>query len=357
MDMRFLSSQKKYSAAYWPRIISLAFLCAIAATNAQAQTVEIAGSRALGMGGAFVAVASDSSATWWNPAGIAAGPFIDIGFARSLAERPDELPAARHRVSSFALATPPAAFSYYRLRITDIQPFDPTAGPAADREDRRAGVPVRSLSASQLGFTVVRTLATGIHTGTTLKYVRGTLRHGREDGLTSPSDLLSAGEDYEGGDSRGTFDLDVGLLAVGGPIRLGAVVRNVREPEFDAPGLTPDAPPGTFVIPRQVRLGAAFDAGADGGLPLTVAFDADIRRYSTATGERRMLALGVEHWWFARRLGVRAGGRVNTEDDRDRSASAGATVALRGGLYLDAHAVLGRATDEQGWGLATRISF
>ena len=157
------------------------------------------------MGGAFVAVASDSSATWWNPAGIAAGPFVDIALARSVTERPDALPAARDRTSWFALATPPAAFSYYRLRITDIQPFDPIGQETPDRENRRAGVPVRSLSASQLGVTIVRTLSPGVHAGTTLKYVRGTLRHGREDSLAPPSDLLALGDDYEEGDAQGRF--------------------------------------------------------------------------------------------------------------------------------------------------------
>ena len=37
---------------------------------ASAQFIEAVGVRALGMGGAFVAVANDSSATWWNPAGL-----------------------------------------------------------------------------------------------------------------------------------------------------------------------------------------------------------------------------------------------------------------------------------------------
>ena len=45
--------------------------------------------------------------------------------------------------------------SYYRLRITDIQPFDPTGEGGGNREDRRAGVPVRSL-ARQFGITISR---------------------------------------------------------------------------------------------------------------------------------------------------------------------------------------------------------
>ena len=145
--------------------------------------------------------------------------------------------------------------------------------------------------------------------GTTLKYVRGTLRHGREDSLAPPSELLGLGDEYEHGDAQNRFDLDVGLLAVAGPVRLGAVVKNVREPEFDAPGLTPDAESNRMVLPRQIRVGVAFDPENATGVPLTVALDADVRSYSTPSGERRMVALGVEHWFLTRRLGVRAGGR------------------------------------------------
>jgi hypothetical protein len=47
----------------------LLFLPAVAG----AQTFGGIGSRAEGMGGAFVAVADDASAVYWNPAGIATG--------------------------------------------------------------------------------------------------------------------------------------------------------------------------------------------------------------------------------------------------------------------------------------------
>ena len=133
---------------------------------------------------------------------------------------------------------------------------------------------MRSLSASQLGVTLVRTLSPGVHTGTTLKYVRGTLRHGREDSLASPSDLLALGDDYDGGETQGRFDLDVGLLAVAGSVRLGAVVKNLREPEFDAPGLTPDAPPNRLVMPRQMRVGVGLRPGERDGC----AADGRVRR-------------------------------------------------------------------------------
>ena len=37
----------------------------------------LVGARARGMGGAFVAVADDASATWWNPAGLPATLIFD----------------------------------------------------------------------------------------------------------------------------------------------------------------------------------------------------------------------------------------------------------------------------------------
>src|SRR6187401_2525165 len=103
-----------------------------------AQSFESVGERALGMGGAFVAVANDSSATWWNPAGLAAGPFLDLAIARVGGEADARLPALRTGLWSFSLATPPLGASYYRLRITDIRADVPTEPADADREDRAA---------------------------------------------------------------------------------------------------------------------------------------------------------------------------------------------------------------------------
>jgi hypothetical protein len=83
----------------------------------------------------------------------------------------------------------------------------------------------------------------------------------------------------------------------------------------------------------------------------------DVRSYTTRSGERRMMAFGAEHWLLDRRIGVRAGGRVNTPGERERIATAGVTVAAGGGLYLDGHAVRGGSADERGWGVAARVSF
>ncbi len=348
---------QNYSVEGWRRLIGLALLFLGPAVTADAQVVEAAGSRALGMGGAFVAVASDSSATWWNPAGLAAGPLVDIAWARNLFEVTEGLPAWRRKTSWLAFGTPALGLSYYRLRITDIQPLSPTEHAGDGREDERAEVPVRSLAVSQLGLTIVQTLMSGVHVGTTFKRLRGIVRDGREDSLAPPSDLLAKGEALDGGDVESRFDVDIGIIGVSGPLRLGAVVRNVREPEFVLGGSTSDASSARIRLPRQIRVGAAFAADAAGGIPLTVAFDADVRAYVTTSGERRMVAFGAEHWILARRVGLRAGGRVNTRGARERIATVGFTVAAGAGLYLDGHAVRGGSEEERGWGLGARISY
>jgi hypothetical protein len=335
---------------HW-RSVTLTLLFVVIAVEARAQTVESVGTRALGMGGAFVAVANDSTATWWNPAGIAAGPFLDLGLGRALTSVSDELPARRDTTSWFTAATPPFGFSYYRLRLTAADAFDPTGGAAGDRQDRHAGAPVRSLAATQVGVTLAHTLMTGVHVGTTLKYVRGTVRTGSEDATLHPEDLLDTGDDLDGGDAHDAFDFDVGVHATAGAISVGAVVRNVLEPGFaDATGLT-------MTLPLQVRVGAAFDGERVGTLPLTVAVDADVRSYVTATGDRRVVAVGAERWFASRRLAVRVGGRFNTVGAGDRTGTGGVSVALRAGLYIDGYAARGGDADERGWGVTVRVSF
>ena len=260
------------------------------------------------MGGAFVALADDSSATWWNPAGLAAGPFLDLAVGRA--------PEA----SWFTAGIPPFGASYYRLGVSR----NPTGDGPAGRQGRAVGIPAPHV-ASQLGATLVQTIVDGVHAGVTVKFVRG-------------------GPEGEGSTSTG--DLDVGLLAVVGAFRFGAVARNVRAPVV-----------GDIRLDRQVRIGAAFDAERAGLAPVTVAIDADLHEYTTAFGSRRVVSIGAERWLSDRRVGLRAGARINTAGSRDGAATIGTSLALRAGLYVDGHVVIGGSADERGWGVAGRVSF
>lgn len=330
-------------------LTTISALLTLGIQPAAAQTFEAVGLRAMGMGGAFVAVANDSSATWWNPAGLATGPFLDIALARASGESGDALPASRTGLWSFSLGTPPLGVSYYRLRITDIRAASPTAPAEAGREDRAAGVGIRSLSVSQFGATVLHTITTGVSAGATVKYLRGAA-HVRDldaaDSTGAISGLLDEGNDLSDGDAEGSVDLDVGVLAAMGAVRVGVTARNLREPSF-----------GGQRLERQVRAGAAFDGEAAGKLPLTASLDVDLRRYAAATGDRRVVAFGGEHWVRPQRVALRGGARFNTVGEKDRTVTAGASVAVRAGLFVDGYGAVGTKTGESGWGVAARVSF
>jgi hypothetical protein len=209
---------------------------------------------------------------------------------------------------------------------------------------------VRSFSATELGLTVVQSVLPGIHAGATLKYVRGTLRSTGAAGAIPPaSELLDMGEDLGGGHVENSFDLDAGVIGVAGPVRIGAVMRNVRALKFGD---------GAFTLPRQTRVGAALDLAGSNGPGLVLAVDADARTYATASGDRRVVAAGAEQWLWSRRIGIRGGGRFNTVGAKERVATAGASIAVRGGMYVEGQLVRGRAaTAERGWGLGTRVTF
>jgi hypothetical protein len=139
-------------------------------------------------------------------------------------------------------------------------------------------------------------------------------------------------------------------MVAAGPVRLGAVMRNIRKPDFGT-DVTP------FVLPRQTRVGAAIDAEQAGGPPLIVSVDADVQTYTTGTGDRRVVALGAEQWLWTRRIAVRGGARFNTVGVKERAATAGASAAVRNGLYLEGYIVHGGSEAERGWGLGARVSF
>jgi hypothetical protein len=316
---------------------------------AGAQSFEAVGQRALGMGGAFVAVANDSSATWWNPAGLATGPFLDVAIGGGSGTADARLPASRTGVWSFSLGTTPLGLSYYRLHNTDIRVSSPTAEAEAGREDRAAGMGIRSLSVSQFGATVLHTITTGVSAGATVKYLRGTAGVRELDAAgagVDVSELLDEGDDLEGGEGQGTVDIDVGVLATVGGLRVGLTGRNLRAPRFADRRLS-----------RQVRAGAAFDGAAAGMPPVLVSLDVDLRRYAAATGDRRVVAIGGEHWLRPQRVALRGGARFNTVGEQDRTLTAGASVALRAALFVEGHAAVSSDAGESGWGLAARVSF
>ena len=309
-------------------------MTALGAPRAWAQAVESVGARALGMGGAFVAVANDSSATWWNPAGLATGPFVDVSLGGAFAGAD---PSPGQQAWGVAVGYPALGASYYRLRITDIDSLGPTVVPGAGRQEGRVGVPSQSLKLGQFGVTVVHSLFPRLHAGATFKVV-----HGSAEGTGSES-------------TENHVDADIGVLGVAGPVRLGLTARNLSEPVLHRPGEGfPDVR-----LARHVRFGIAYDGDllpAGRTRPFIVSLDADLHAYDTVRGPRRVVAAGAEHWIKARRLGLRGGARFNQVGAQERVGTVGASVALVKGVMAEAHASFGTRA-ERGWGVVARAAF
>ena len=84
---------------------------------------------------------------------------------------------------------------------------------------------------------------------------------------------------------------------------------------------------------------------------LVVAADADLASRVTPFGDRRDVAVGVETWWMAQRLGVRGGVRRSTIGESRAAATAGVSAALKAGMLIEGHARVrseGRARVECG---------
>src|SRR6185503_18003875 len=134
-------------------------LLASSALPASAQIYESVGTRAQGMGGAFVAVVDDATATWWNPAGLATGAYFSSVIERGRTTEPAEAgpggPAWRGSTSAYAIVFPALGLSYYRLRISEIAPAASTEDLAPDRQDQGTiGTGLRSWTTSQFGMSV-----------------------------------------------------------------------------------------------------------------------------------------------------------------------------------------------------------
>src|SRR5262245_12647019 len=98
-------------------LLPVLFLLFARAAAAQSAT-DPAGVRAAGMSGAFVAVADDASAVYWNPGALASGAFFSLVLDRNTRTAiPDTgSPAAEQSALLIAIGSPPVGLTYYRTR-------------------------------------------------------------------------------------------------------------------------------------------------------------------------------------------------------------------------------------------------
>jgi hypothetical protein len=329
----------------------LFFLLLIGApTSSSAQIFESVGIRAQGMGGAFVAVVDDATATWWNPPGIAGGAMLSVIVEAGRTQDPHDerdpegfaVPAWRGEQRVFAAAYPALGVSYYRLRVSEIQPISSTATGGGSRQDQGLAPALeRSLLVNQFGVTFAQSMGRHFIVGSTLKLLRGSVASVTSDtasaSLDEASSLEGSGETHTG--------LDVGVLGTFGVARLALAVRNLSQPTF---GEGADA----VRLKRQVRAGIA----AKGSI-VTVSFDADFTRTPTAVGDARHVAGGAETRLFKQRVALRGGFSANTVDAARTAASAGIGIGVGSRLFVDGAITGGSDQTRKGWGVDLRVMY
>ena len=335
------------------RNLSLLTLVALLGGAGAAEAQAPVGTRAAGLAGAFVGVADDASAVYWNPAGLATGALVSaIVTVSSQETAPDNpQPEAGERGTGLmvALSFPPVGVAYYRVGSYGTASPTPAVTGLQSREEVRRSV--HALTTTTVGVSLLHSLTEHFVVSVTPKLVHGSAARGEtSDARAHDALAYAASLDGSGG---AKFDVDAGVMVAVQRLRLGVVARNLTTPAFEG-----DATAGTGAIElaREVRAGAAWGSAWPGITRLVVAADADLASRVTPFGDRRDVAVGVETWWMAQRLGVRGGVRRSTIGESRAAATAGISAALKAGMLIEAHAAFGQK-EERGWSVGLRAGF
>jgi hypothetical protein len=319
-----------------PRCLSLLLVLAVWSTPAFGQVrFEILGARALGMGGAFVAVADDASSYHWNPAGTPKGkqPYaMTFGWDNLHFGDPNQAPRpglASETDVMTSIVGSPAGFSYGYLKLAQV---------VGVREDGSSVV--QALTVHHIGATYSQSLLPGLVVGATAKYLRGMPAIGESTSSTATGalgDALGLSGSYSS-----KFDLDAGVVAEMGPVRVGATMKNLLQPTFVGENGV------AFQLPRLYRVGVAV-LPTDG---LTLAFDMDLDTADPLVGLRRMIAAGGE-FSLGSSVALRGGLRWSRDVNWQPIWAAGASIRIYKGSWIDGYAIYSRDYD-RGFGIAMR---
>ena len=294
------------------------------------------GSKAAAMSGAFTAVANDTTAFYWNPAGYAFGPAAHGGVQWGEADM--------DRGDGSTFGDEAAGFS---LGVTFMGVagtfFEESSSVAAGETLSSRGLETFDLSVSILQSLPIDDLVIAGN----LHYLRGDAHE-----LLEELPLLSAEEqapaavrervlDTEG-ETSSTASVDLGALYQPNDwLRLGLMCRRLFEPGFRLPSGE------ELVLSRHARAGAAFFLPHE----TTFAFDFDLTSQGRVDETWRELSLGVDKRFFDDVLALRAGLRAEAgSGEGTRPAfSVGAALRVRFLVLEAAYQGSSRKRDEALW--------
>jgi hypothetical protein len=337
----------------WSPSVCIGVLLATSALPPQVSATEfvISGPRAMGMGGAGVAVTTNALATYWNPAGLAMTQTVDIraqggglaidrlgmgdalhdleNFDGSNISDPNLLTRAQDIADRInrpgtAVSVNGSAGLYVKghlgehafgFNVSDVAtgggfvstPVQPTQPGGFGTPITIAGqMALRGLEARQLAFSYAyafsdKTFAIGI----TAKVIQGASYNGSTD-LQSGSGVSTI--DHFGKPTISTtYGIDLGAIyRPSSLIRFGIVAKDINTPTFDAAG------GGELKLDPQVRAGVAINPYSS----LTLTADVDVTSNKTFVPgvKSQLLSLGIEQTILTEFLSFRVGTFKNMQD-------------------------------------------
>jgi len=233
--------------------VALACLPGLAAADEDGGTRSVfatgAGGRAQAMGGAFVAVADDASAAFWNPGGLGLLPRLQLEASQATRERSD------FRESAVVVAAPSWRWGVGAITLRHFG-----AGGIEHRDERNTLLGELSDSESEIGVSYARHVGETWAVGGTLKLQRQSLGGLAATGFGADLGVIVRGDVLPGPQAPWLSRLSLGLSA-----------RNAIEPSLR---LERDA----VADPTTMRTGLAYRLDLPGGRSMVAALDLETSR-------------------------------------------------------------------------------
>ena len=329
---------------YRRSVLAIAIMVGLMApTQAMALEFVTVGPRAMGMGGAGVAVTTDALASYWNPAGLAMTQTVDVRiqgggqvidrlgiadaihdlekFGKTGIPTADQATALAERInrSGATVSINGSAGLYIKghlgehafgLNVSDvvtgggfIDPANPVTASGASIAGKMA---LRALEARQVAFSYAYAFADKTFSiGVTGKILQGAAYSGNM-ALTGGTGV-SITDNFGKPAISTAFGIDVGAIyRPSSWLRFGAVAKDINQPTFDAAG------GGELKLGPQVRAGVAVNPYSS--LTLTADVDATSNKTLVPGVKSQILSLGAEQTIFSEFLSFRVGAFKNMKD-------------------------------------------
>lgn len=335
--------------SYYRAVCSVAiFIGLIIPLPALALEFVTVGPRSMGMGGAGVAITTDSLATYWNPAGLAMTQTVDVriqgggqvidrlGIADAIHDLEKFNPNDPNTAANLAQANdiaarinrPGATVSIngsaglyikghlgehaFGVNISDVATgggFVSTPAAATlngSNVSLSGAMALRALEVRQAAFSYAYAFADKMFSiGVTGKFLQGAAYSG-STALTGGTDV-SISDNFGRATTSTAFGIDVGAIyRPSSWLRFGLVAKDINQPTFD------DVGGGELKLNPQIRGGVALNPYSS--LTLTADVDATSNKTFVPGVKSQVLSLGAEQTIFSEFLSFRLGAFKNMKD-------------------------------------------